>query len=284
MKIFKGEFGLEAIVMTNPTPDVLSSLQNVQAIELNYSKGWKGDNVSFLSKLPQLISLKIVDRSIASVAPIHCLHSLRRLVVDTYCRTAIDFNEFPQLEKCYIEYRPDLIGLERCQSLTSLAVNKLKPKHWECIVQLKRLEKLILLGASISELVGINSLSNLRSLRLAALRRISTLDPLEGLRQLDHLVVDTCRKVEKIDPISKLANLRAISLDNLDEIESVASISEISTLVAFSFSGSTNVLDGDLESLYIRKMPFVDFRDRPHYSRRCSEFSQKPYMLGIGFD
>ena len=69
--------------------------KNVQEIELNDGKGWRGDNVDFLRSLPNLKSLILIDLSIKSIDAIHSLSGLIKLHLTTYCKKPVNFNNFP---------------------------------------------------------------------------------------------------------------------------------------------------------------------------------------------
>jgi hypothetical protein len=109
--------------------------------ELNCAKGWRGNDLSFLKELPQLRTFKIIDHfRLPYVEPIHYLHELRALDVQTYCKTPIRFSEFPQLEDCVIEWRPKCESLFSCTTLKKLFVNRYKKKDVDSFSNLVNLE------------------------------------------------------------------------------------------------------------------------------------------------
>jgi hypothetical protein len=55
--------------------------RGVKEIELNYAKGWRKTDLSFLRELSDLKALNIIDRTIDDVSPVNELRSLRRLQV-----------------------------------------------------------------------------------------------------------------------------------------------------------------------------------------------------------
>lgn len=102
LKITDGAYGPRATLTSAWSDGMLASLNagGVVELELNQAKGWGGDDLSFLAKLPALKLFEIFDFRIKDISPIHSLHNLKRLGVTTYCKTEIDFDAFPQLESC----------------------------------------------------------------------------------------------------------------------------------------------------------------------------------------
>jgi Leucine-rich repeat (LRR) protein len=205
-------------------------------------RGWRGYDLRFLEELPQLRAFKIVDWEISSVQPIHLLHELRALDVMTYCKTPIQFSEFPQLEDCGLEWRPKSESLFSGVTLTSLFVNRYKGKDADAFSNLVNLESLAILNAPVANLRGLRPLRHLRRLRLGNLRRLTSLEGIEGLTTLEELNIDTCRSVGSIDEIGALSGLRKLSLANCGEVESLNPVGKLSGLESVGFPESTNIL------------------------------------------
>ena len=55
-------------------------------LELNSSKGWRGEKIDFVRSFEWLKSITIIEMTIDDIEPIHALRNLRRLSVVTYCR------------------------------------------------------------------------------------------------------------------------------------------------------------------------------------------------------
>src|ERR1700674_5866381 len=128
VKLEDGEYGRRAVITSKWRSEMSRYLlaNDVLELELNYAKGWRGNDLSFLKELPQLRAFKIIDHfGLPDVEPIHYLHELRALDVQTYCKTPIRFSEFPQLEDCGLEWRPKCESLFSCMTLKNLFVNRL---------------------------------------------------------------------------------------------------------------------------------------------------------------
>jgi Leucine-rich repeat (LRR) protein len=274
--IENGVYGLRAVVTSAWSEALASDLheKNITEMELNYAKGWRGNNVSFLNEFPQLQSLKITDFKIPSVEPIHVLHQLRYLDIITYCKTEIRFSEFPKLECCGLEWRSKATSLFNCLTLTNLFVNRYGGKDANPFGRLTRLESLAILNSSIQNVEGLRGLKNLRSLRLANLKQLKSLAGIEGLTKLEELEIHTCRRIGSIEQIGSLSQLRHLDLNNDGEIASLKPLEKLSGLERVGFYESTNILDGDLSPLMTQKnLSCVAFQNRRHYSHKFEEVS-----------
>src|ERR1700674_2032962 len=121
-----GEYGRRAVATSAWSEEMTDYLldNGIVELELNDGKGWRGSDLLFLAKLPQLESFKIIDLKISSVDPIHFLRELRVLEVTTYCETEIRFAAFPRLEECALEWRPKVASLFDCTRLKKLFINR----------------------------------------------------------------------------------------------------------------------------------------------------------------
>src|SRR5579864_5919894 len=197
VRLEDGEYGRRAVITSSWAPEMSRFLlaNDILELELNYAKGWHGNDLLFLEGLPHLRGFKIIDWGISSVQPIHFLRELRALDVMTYCKTAIRFSEFPQLEDCGLEWRPKCESLFSCATLRKLFVNCYKKKDLDAFSELISLESLAILNAPVGNLRGLSPLKRLRHLRLGNLRRLTSLAGIEGLAALEELNVDTCRRI-----------------------------------------------------------------------------------------
>ncbi len=269
-----GEYGRRAVITAAWSDDMINRLVDgaIAELELNNGKGWRGSNLDFLAKLPQLRSFTIIA-SISSVEPIHFLRELRVLNVITYCRSEIRFSTFPRLEECALEWRPKAKSLFDCKTLRKLFVDHFAGKNTSTFAKLVNLQSLAILNAPINDLRGLSGLRNLRNLRLAGLRCLASLAGVEALTNLEKLDVNTCRRIGSIEEIGSLRGLRKLYLNNDGEIESLKPLNGLTGLEWVSFYESTNILDGDLSPLLRQKnLSRVAFKNRRHYTHRREEF------------
>jgi hypothetical protein len=270
-----GEYGRRAVITSVWSPEMAGFLTSneVVELELNEGKGWRGDNLGFLSELTHLRALKVIDLRIPSVKPIHYLHELLALDVITYCKTEINFEAFPLLQECALEWRPKATSLFDSKSLRKLFLNRYKGKDTAVFGRLSALESLAILNAPITDLHGLSALRGLRSLRLGDLRCLTSLAGIEPLHNLEELEVHTCRRLTSIEEVGALSRLRRLHLNNDGNIDSLKPLNRLGCLEAVLFYESTNIVDGDLSPLLLqRHLSRVSFQNRRHYSHRREQF------------
>ncbi|MDI1254601.1 MAG: hypothetical protein PSV16_00745 [Flavobacterium sp.] len=269
-----GQYGLKAIFKVEWNESFFNLLidKDVKEIEINTGKGWKGGNVDFLKNFPHLQSVIIIDHTVQSIQPIHSLHELKSMNISTYCKTPINFNDFPELENCGLEWRKGSDSLFNCKKLTSLFLNRFDKSDSKVFSNLTQLKDLKLFNANLENLSGIFSLRQIIHLRLTNLKKIESIEGIENIRDsLEELEIQRCKGICGIDEIFKLK--RFLLLDS-GEIESIKGIENLTELKEFLFYESTNILDGDLSPLLkLDKLINLSFQNRRHYSNKREEFS-----------
>jgi hypothetical protein len=245
----------------------------VVELELNHAKCWRGADLLFLQVLAQLRSFKIIDLRIGDISPIHSLHNLRSLHLMTYCKTAIQFSAFPQLERCGLEWRVGATSLFDCRTLKHLFVNSYDRSDVTPFARLSNLESLQILNAQVNSLRGLEPLVHLRSLRIANLKHLRSLAGIEQMAQLEKLELSTCRKISSLEPIGNLKKLRALYLNDNRDIDSLGVLDKLTELESVTFCESTNIRDGNLYPLWRQEhLKRIAFQNRRHYSHRREEF------------
>lgn len=265
----KGTRGTRLVLHTEWSDQLLDIYRTnkVKEMEVNYAKGFKGKDLTFLSKLSDLEALVITHRTIDDISPLNNLHNLRVLEVNTYCKTEIIFNNFPLLEECVLEWRPKAKSIISCQSLKKLFLNSLPWESTEGLSNLTNLESLSLANSKIVNIKGIATLPKLQFLGLYNLRKLEGLTGIESLLILKRLEINGCKKIHSLDPLASLPQLRELHLCDDGDILSLKPLSAMVDLEEFLFYESTNVLDGDLSLLQsLPRLRRVWFENRPHYS------------------
>lgn len=101
------------------------------------------------------------------------------------------------------------------------------------------------------------------------LRKLTSIEEIEKLTQLEELEIKNCTKIGTIDAVKKLKNLRKLWLIDCKDIQSLKPIVSLQKLVSLLFYGSTNITDGDLAPLTkIDNLRDVAFQPRKHYSHK----------------
>jgi hypothetical protein len=271
-----GAHGRRATLRGPWSPEMGVSLRAQAVVELvlNQAKGWRGDDLSFLAELPQLLAFDILDLRIKDIEPVHRLHELRRLGITTYCKTPLSFAAFPHLEDCALEWRSKATSLFDCLTLRKLFVDNFRGNDLDPFGRLTALESLAILNAPVETIQGLTPLGQLQQLRLANLKRLVSLAGLEELAALEELEIHTCRGIKSIEQIGRLQRLRKLTLANDGPIESLKPLAKLENLEWVLFYESTNILDGDLGPLLAqKKLSRVAFQNRPHYTHRREDFA-----------
>jgi hypothetical protein len=217
-----GNYGRRAVLNSGWGSKVVECLTKNKVVELvlNQAKGWRGNDLSFLSVLRNLKLFEIFDLNIKDISPIHTLTKVRRLGVTTYCSTEIRFSAFPFLESCALEWRPKAASLFDCGTLKALSINRYSGKDVASFARLADLEALAILNAPVENFHGLSALKQLRSLRLAGLKRLTSLAGIEALEKIEELEIHTCRAITSIAEIKHLSLLKKLHLNNVSPVGS----------------------------------------------------------------
>jgi Leucine-rich repeat (LRR) protein len=280
----QGVFGVRAVLTSDWNAGICQALlrRPIAEFELNRGKGWRGEDLSFLSDFPELLALKIIGKTAHSLSPIHALHNLKALHVLAYCKDEIRFDEFPRLTECGLQWRPKAMSVFDCRGLQNLFVNGFSKPDTALFGKLLNLEALTILGSPTKSLQGLAALTKIRSLRLGELRALESLSGIENLTTLEKLEIDTCRKVRSIEEVGGLLNLHELYLDRLGDVQSLKPIERLVQLRRLTFVDSTSILDGDLSPLLaLPHLESVSFQNRRHYTHRRENFGHPRVAASI---
>ncbi len=272
-----GLLGTKAIVKGLWQDSYLKLLldKNIQEIELNDSKGWRGDNVDFLEFLPNLKSLTIIDFSIKSIKPIYSLSGLLKFEISTYCKTPINFNAFPNLVECSFEWIKGSDSLFETSSIQKLFINTYDKKGSDMFSKLFNLKELSILNSPIENIQGLSALKDLKTLRLGNLKKLTSLQGLQNLHELEELEIQSCKGISNISEVLHLKKLKRLLLIDLGDIASIKGIEYLTKLKDFLFYESTNIIDGDLLPITkLKSLNKISYQNRKHYTHRREDFGK----------
>ncbi len=240
---------------------------NIQELYLNYAHGWKGTDLKFLRALSTLKAFTIIDWTINDVSDVHNLQELEYLEIGTYCKTAINFNQFPKLKVCRFEWRPKSETLFACSTLSELFLNRYKGKKSDIFTNLTDLHTLSIANSALEEVSHIRVLQQLEFLGLYELKMLHSLDGIEELLHLKSLEVSGCTKIKSLKPIENLINLTKLHVINDGKIDSISPVKNLLQLEELIFYESTNIVDGDLTYLLkLGRLKNIAFQNRRHYT------------------
>jgi Leucine-rich repeat (LRR) protein len=271
-----GKYGKRLVVTSEWNEGISHYIlaHNIPELYLNYAKGWKGKDLSFLSGLSHLQAFSVIHWTIDDIYPVNNLHLLRSLEISTYCKTQINFEEFPHLERCALRWRKKAKSLFKQKSIKRLFIDGYSEKNTSAFSNLTELEYLTLSNAPIRSLQGLGKLHKLQYLGLHNLRKLESLSGIEDLRNLEELNVNGCSSLSSIGEIANFNQLRKLQLCDNKEIETLKPIENLKDLEWVLFYGTTNILDGDLALLTkLKKLENLSFQNRKHYSHKREDFS-----------
>lgn len=273
----KGLYGVKAIIKSKWQDSFLDILSdnNINEIELNDGKGWHGENLDFLRAFPLLKSLTIIDLKIKSIDPIHYLNALTSINLSTYSKFPVNFKYFPNLTNCGFEWIKNSDSLFECKNLVTLSINKYDKLNTDAFAQLINLEKLTLLNSPVENIKGISLLFRLKYLSIANLNKLTSLEGIEHLQQMKELEIQRCKRIHTISEIFKLKELEKFFLLDCGDIESIRGIENLKKIKSFLFYESTNIMDGDLSSIFnLKNLSNISYQNRKHYTHKREDFGQ----------
>jgi len=272
--IEQGIYGKKMIVNHSLNEEIILYMNKnkIFEIELNYAKGWIGNNLYMVSNIFNLKSLIILDWNYKDLKNIAVkIPSLLDLSISTRCNSKINFANYPNLEKCNIYWRPKAKSIFDCITLKELNISHYKGKNTYEISLLKNLEYLSIITSPLNTITDLKHLDKLKYLGLFNLSKLSSLAGLETLIQIEKLEIENCKQINNIDELINLRNLNTLKINNTEEISSLKPIAKLTKLNSLEFGGSTTILDGDLTPITKFKLDNIVFGNRPHYSHTQKE-------------
>jgi protein phosphatase 1 regulatory subunit 7 len=265
------------LVLNGPWSDSLLPLFETEfsGLWVNHVRGFRGDNLEFLEKLPRLKSLTLIVQNIRDLSPLNSLHELRYLNLDESKPLGLDFGCLPGLEYCGFNWHRDFRSIYNCISLQTIYVQHYDGIDVSRFSNLKSLERLKIGNSPLKSLTGLGELISLRRLGLYGLRVLSDISALGERPEITALDIECCRKLGNIDAVSQLKCLERFGLSNCGDIASLKPISNLHKLILMGFF-DTNIVDGDLSPLVgLPNLGFTLFRNKKHYTHKYADFSQK---------
>jgi Leucine-rich repeat (LRR) protein len=241
----------------------------ITALYLNYAKGWKCGDYSFLSELTSIEELNIISSSCSGLESIEKLSNLEELSISCDSKSVVDFQKLKKLKKCYLYWWKGVKNIFKLESLTDLYLDKLKLNDYSIIGELKNIEALKIYNSVIDDISFLNKLEKLIHLELANCKKINDFENIGCLKKLKRLSIAGNKNLYTIDFLSGLSELEILDLSNDGVIKSIKPLMHASSLKAFSFADNTDIEDGDLSCLAkLPKLSMLMFASRRHYSHK----------------
>lgn len=260
------------LVVKGPWRPALAEYVNkngIKALYFNSSLGWKGEDFSFLAELPEIAELNILTSTASGLNALESLKKLEELSLTCATKDKVDFTQLPALKNCYIYWWSGATSIADCVGLEEAYFDKIKLNDFDALGGLKALKKLTLANTPMSSLAFLSSLGHLRELALLNCRKIESFEPVAGCKGLSRLTISGSNQLTKIDFLAPLLDLEVLDLSDNGRIADIEVLRDHTKMKAFSFSGSTNIGDGDLTQLeHLPKLAMLMFQPRRHYSHK----------------
>ena len=258
----------------SPTAGRAVRLLRPSGLDVNYTRGFDGDDLDFLGDLAgtTIRRLSVVDHELEDLSPLLRLApQLEHLTVRTPSTQTLDLARFPRLvsyrgswahvrdtitwgtrvERLMLEgyVETDLTALQELPSLTALRLDR--PERLRRLLGVgPRLQRLSVVHAPVLTDVGdIEAGTGLRLLELIGSPSTRGLELIGGCTELEELTLSGCGPIPSLGWVRDLRRLRRLEL-----------------------LGATPVVDGDLGPLAdLPALAQVTMQPRPHYRPTVAE-------------
>jgi len=222
---------------------------------------FKINDLNFLSQMPSIEGLNILQNGL-NLSGINELNNLRVLRLGE-SKEPIDFNNFPNLEILGTTHNRNILNIDKCRKLFWLWLNNFKFNNLKELVGLESLQFLFLHKTTIKNLIGIDSLSNLKELFIDI---ASKLESLEGLSdrnvKLEFIDIYGAKNLHDYNSIASVQALKRIILIKTGNSKTMSFLCKLQNLNEVSLG--MEITDGNLQ--IISKIPKLSFVEYPHYN------------------
>lgn len=225
----------------------------------------KLESLDFLREYTFLEALDITTVDDFDFGFLSELKGLKDLTISTVGENKIDLSSQLNLEELAIHWRKGgILGIEKCQNLTSLCLIDFKESDFSAISQLINLKKLIVKTSSIKTINGLQNFQLLESLLLGNCRSLRSIEEITHLKELTSLDIELCSKIEDYNFIGSLYNLKSLDINDCKGVNSINFIQSLHQLQKVALLGSTDILDGDMTPA--KNIKEVFYYHRKHYN------------------
>lgn len=225
----------------------------------------KLESLGFLGEHTFLEALDITTVDDFDFSFLSELKGLKELTISTVGENKIDLSSQINLEELAIHWRKGgILGIEKCQNLTSLCLIDFKESDFSAISQLINLKKLVVKTSSIKTINGLQNFQFLEILSLGNCRSLKSIEEITHLKELTSLDIELCSKIEDYNFISSLYNLKSLDINDCKGVNSIKFIQNLHALQKITLLGSTDILDGDMTPA--KNINTVFYYPRKHYN------------------
>jgi hypothetical protein len=242
---------------------------------LNYTRGFRGQTLAFLSSDLPVRRLLILDRSITDLSPVERLAGpLEEIAIEASASARVDLTVLPQLKLVDGEWSligDTVDGVELLEDINTLSYPEEDLHPFSNQFSLKRL--VVTDAPHLRSMSGVQFLREMDELRVILAPKLDDIGDVGELADsLLELEFQDCAAIEAIGELEPLVHLRQLGVNNCGRIESLAPLIGMQQLEVFLAWESTRVVDGDLSPLMrLPRLQDVRMRDRREYRPRVAE-------------
>jgi Leucine-rich repeat (LRR) protein len=175
--------------------DILLS-ENISALRLSYSAGFRGNSVEFLTDLPFLTSLEIYSFDVRDISPIKHLAQLEVLGLEVKSVKVFESWSAP-LRVAILRWCKDMSFVLDRDTIEYLNIVNYPYENLQPLANLTLLQRLSLTSRKLKTLHGIDKLPALAHLDLHACPNLLSVDDARTKSSIKHLEIQACRYVSK---------------------------------------------------------------------------------------
>jgi hypothetical protein len=168
---------------------------NIFALRLTDSFGFKGQDLSFLSALTFLRSLEIYCWDARGISVIEAIPQLEVFGLQCKSSETVSFAGFSALKVAMVTWAKGLSSLLEVQSLEVLNVQNYPHENLQPISGMAKLKRLVLTSRKLKSLGGIERLKALEQLDLYNCPFLESLVGVESCPKLSSIEVEACNRV-----------------------------------------------------------------------------------------
>lgn len=219
--------------------------KNIESLYISFVSELPFD-LSLLSQCKNLKEISVITGKIKGCEVFSVMPNIEKISISCEIKEVINFKNNIYLKYASFIWSDSVKDILNCNSVESLYVSKIKKIDFsfEKLVNLKHLD---IRESKLNDLNLIKENKNLESLRLDE-NELYDIGEISNLKKLRKLIIRFSPKLTVIDSLAYLNDLEILVLDDIGCIES-SPIHGLANLKALSLAGKTRISGGNLNFL-----------------------------------
>lgn len=169
--------------------------ENIRALRLSDSAGFKYKNLSFIPSLSFLRSLELYCWEAKDIKMLEELPQLEVLSMQSQSSKKIDFSSFKNLRVVMLTWAKGLTSILESHNIEHLNIQNYPYKSLEPIEHMLNLKKLYITSRKLETLHGIEKLKNLELLDLYNCQKLISKEGINKCVKLNNIEIEACNKL-----------------------------------------------------------------------------------------